>query len=116
MYFLLGALITEYVQYSASSVASAAVCSVAGSGLLTERACVRPQPAALCFRYVPSTTCYTTCYTTIFVTLFVTLARYVRPQPWGPPAVLLATCAIMRFRPPPTPLDGAKTKKTKTKA
>ena len=58
---------------------------------------------------------FTTCYTT----LFVTLARYVRPQPWGPPAVLLATCAIMRFRPPPTPPDSAKKKmktKTKTKA
>jgi len=28
------------------------------------------------------------------------ITEYVRPQPWGPPAVLLATCAIMRFRPP----------------
>ena len=51
----------------------------------------------------------------LFHTTCFTLARYVRPQPWGPPAVLLATCAIMRFRPPPTPLDSAKKKKTKTK-
>jgi len=43
------------------------------------------------------------------------ITEYVRPQPWGPPAVLLATCAIMRFRPPPTPLESANKKKTKTK-
>lgn len=28
------------------------------------------------------------------------ITEYVRPQPWGPPVVLLATCLIMRFRPP----------------
>ena len=47
------------------------------------------------------------------------LPRYVRPQPWGPPVVLLATCAIMRFRPPPgailaegaAPSGGGKQKK-----
>ena len=57
---------------------------------------------------------YSACYT----------ARFVRPQPWGPPAVLLATCAIMRFRPPPgaslaeggASPDSARKKKKKKKA
>eukprot|EP00964_Phaeocystis_antarctica_P061373 scaffold36679_cov69-Phaeocystis_antarctica.AAC.2 len=61
---------------------------------------------------------YSTCYTIRLLyecTLLATplLTRYVRPQPWGPPAVLLATCAIMRFRPPPTPPDSAKKKQQK---
>lgn len=43
----------------------------------------------------------------IFFVLGGLVSEYLRPwQPWGPPVVALATCAIMRFRPPP-PLPGA---------
>lgn len=41
------------------------------------------------------------------------ITEYVRPaQPWGPPVVLLASCAIMRFRPPPGPPGQAKPKRS----